>query len=161
MNVHLKSLLNLQKFSGIVQNQNLDVIAVTETWFEVNSSKNIMGKVFNDVEFSWFGKERLDQKSSIGSGGVGILVRKSVGDVSLIKVYDLFDGLWVKCACKDDVVYICVIYIPPDNGPRGNQNFAKCLELLEGDCVKFRKMGKVVVMGDFNARIGSFQSMVQ
>ena len=67
-NVHLKSLLNLQKFSGIVQ--NLDVIAVTETWFEVNSSKNIMGKVFNDVEFSWFGKERLHQTSSIGSGGV-------------------------------------------------------------------------------------------
>ena len=44
MNVHLKSLYNLQKFSGIVQNQNLDIVVVAETWFEVNSSKKIMGK---------------------------------------------------------------------------------------------------------------------
>ena len=159
MNVHLRSTFNLQKFSSVVQLQKLDITVVTETWLDLNTSSKIMGKTFGS-QFDWFGRERADQKSSSGSGGIGILIRKGIGEVSLIKMYDQFEGMWIKCICGDITLFVCGVYIPPDGSPM-LKDFAQCLEILEGDCIKFRKDGKVIVMGDFNARIGRNESLIQ
>src|SRR5690349_16763446 len=112
----LRSSFNLQRFSSVVQLQKLDITVVVETWFELNTSNRIMGKMFSN-QFDWFGKERADQKSLSGSGGVGILIRKGIGEVSLIKMYDQFEGMWIRCICGDSTLFICGVYIPPDGSP--------------------------------------------
>jgi hypothetical protein len=160
MNAHIKTPHNRSIFSRIVQDLKLDIVVVVETWFQLNTSNKLMGKTFGS-EFDWFGKERVDQKGSTGSGGIGILIRKATGIVSFIKAYDLFEGMWVKCVCGELSLFICGVYIPPDNPFRGYQDFPKCLEMLEADCLKFRSLGKVIVLGDFNARIGNNESIIQ
>src|SRR5689334_7904176 len=95
--------------------------------------------------------ERDDQKGKSGSGGIGILIRKECGNSSLIKEYDVFEGLWIKCICGDVSLFICAVYISPKYS---SDDFSKCMGVLEDDCIKFRSLGKAVVMGDFNARIG-------
>src|SRR5689334_22730119 len=105
-----------------------------------------MIKSFGD-SFAWFGRERNDQKSAHGFGGVGILVRKGCGEVSLVKVYERFEVIWIKLVLSADTFFICGVYIPPDEGPRGPQHFVACLGLIEADCIKFRKEGKIVILG--------------
>jgi hypothetical protein len=83
-------------------------------------------------------------------------VRKERGEVSLIKCYDEFEGMWVKLVCGKDVFYICGVYAPP----RTDFDFGQVLRSLESDCIHFRQLGKVIVMGDFNARIDN-SSIVQ
>ena len=89
------------------------------------------------------------------------LVWKGERLCSLVKAYDNFEVIWVKLVRGEEKYYIGGIYAPPDKGPyRGPNYFKDCLELLEVDCVDFRKDGKVL-MGDFNARIGMRDSIIQ
>ena len=81
MNTHLRTSVNRDLLYGVVQDLKLDIIAVTETWFEVNTSNKLVGNVFGD-DFVWFGKERVKQTSPRGEGGVGVLVRKGWGNCS-------------------------------------------------------------------------------
>ena len=156
LNAHLRTEANRSLFSGTVQEIKLDVVVVVETWFEVDTSNKLMGKCLGD-SFAWMGKERVQQSSLRGEGGIGIIVRKERGDVSLIKYYELFEGMWVKLVCGKDTFFICAVYAPP----RDDVDFDQILRSLEEDIWKFKQMGKVVVMGDFNARINSNPSIVQ
>src|SRR5271165_1276333 len=95
MNVHLTEEFNLSLFHGLVQELKLDIVAVVETWFFPNTSFNLITLYFNKDKFEWFSRERQDQCSNTGSGGIGILVRKLGYHVYLIKQYDSFEGLWI------------------------------------------------------------------
>ncbi len=111
-------------------------------------------------DFRWFGLDQADQKGRSGVGGVGILIRKSVGSVSLVKVYKQCQGLWIKLVREKDIYFICGVYIQPC-GSKLVIEYDRILFLLEADILEYRKWGKVIIMGDFNARIGSFPSMLQ
>ena len=158
INAHIRAADTREKFSSIVKELELDIVVVSETWFKMDTAKKLISKVFGN-NFTWFSKEHAEQKSS-NCGGIGILIRKSIGDISLVKIYDSFDGLWIKYIAGADVYHICGVYLPPGTSANSSEDFSKCLQLLEADCIKFRKVGKVVIMGDFNARIGSDQSLV-
>jgi len=108
--------------------------------------------------FVWFGRERKSQKGASGSGGVGILCRKSVGQCSMVKCSINFEILWVKIVRGGDVYFVGAVYIPPSRSKRED---AKDVILeLETDLISFRKSGKVILMGDFNCRIGDTHSVI-
>ena len=138
---------------GIVQDQNLDICAVSETWLAVDTSEKLMGKVFGS-DFVWFDRERKHQKGTFG--GVGLLCRKSVGVFSLIKVSNQYEILWVKLCRNNDLYFFCSVYIPPTKSRR--EDAKEVLIELETDIINFRRLGKVIVMGDFNCRIGGTDS---
>src|SRR4051812_17967354 len=112
MNVHLKSIPKRSDFYGLFQFAKLDIVVVIETWFENGTSKKLMGNLLGN-SFQWFGKEREEQFSSRGSGGIGIIVRKNVGVASLVKMYDSFEGMWIKLVSGNEVFYICGLCAPP------------------------------------------------
>lgn len=104
--------MNRSQLAGIVNLINLDVIVVTETWFDVGTSDKLIKDTFGE-DFIWFGMESDDQKSYSGSGGIGILCRKKFDNSSLVKFYKNFQALWIKSVCGSDIYYIYGIYIPP------------------------------------------------
>ena len=45
---------------GIVNQEELDILVICETWFDVGTSSGIMTKTFGN-DFIWFGRERQFQ----------------------------------------------------------------------------------------------------
>ena len=50
---------------------------------------------------------------------------------------------------------LCYIYIAPVNSSYSIRNNLDIFQILENDIVQYSKMGKIIVMGDTNARTGS------
>ena len=63
VNVHLRKEEMRNVLYGIVQDQNLDICAVSETWLAVDTSEKLMGKVFGS-DFVWIDRERKHQKGT-------------------------------------------------------------------------------------------------
>lgn len=159
INAHVRSDLNRNLLYGVIQDLNIDIIGITETWFENGTSNVEMNKIFGK-EFKWFGRERKIQKNYCGSGGIGILVRNSIGNLgnlSLVKISKQFEILWIKLDLDKIKYYIGAIYIPPD-GSMFVGDVKQLLVELESDILEFRKDGKIILMGDFNARILDYPS---
>ncbi len=159
MNVHIRNISNRNYLVGLVDLVKLDVLVVTETWFDYDTSSKIMSNAFGNG-FYWFGSESKNQKSSSGSGGIGILIRKSCGSPSLLKVYKNFPGIWIKLCKGENIYYICGVYIPPHGSPQLKIDFDEVLEELRLDIVLYNNIGKVILLGDFNARIGNAYSIL-
>lgn len=158
MNVHIRSDLNKNVLYGIVQDLEIDILSISETWFEYGKSSIEMKKTFGK-DFYWFGKERKKQRSYCGSGGIGILARASIGKFSLEKVSQQFEILWVKLDLDKVKYFIGTVYIPPDGSIYAGDMRQILLE-LESDILEFRKHGKVILMGDFNSRILTHPSTI-
>ena len=140
----------------MVQDVGVDICVLSETWLTEGLAQKQMDKVFGS-EFIWFGRERKVRKRA--SGGVGILGRKSVGVFSVVKASTNFEVLWVKMSRGTDYYFIGAVYIPPDRSQR--ETAKQVLDELEVDIHQFRKQGKVILMGDFNCRVGSEESVIK
>ena len=53
-----------------------------------------------------------------------------------------------------DDVYLCYAYIAPVNSSYTLRNNLDILQMLETNIVKYSKLGKIIIMGDTNARTG-------
>src|ERR1051325_8345894 len=62
--------------------------------------------------------------------------------------------VWVKLKCNNEIFFILAVYIPPSI-----KDFGKVMQSIESDCIILRKLGKIIIMGDFNARIGNNESI--
>jgi retrotransposon-encoded endonuclease len=119
----------------------------------------LMEKVINTEEFTWFGRERRDQKSISGDGGVGFLVRNSLGTFKVSKVSKDWDSIWIQVQIGVEVLFFAAVYLSPVDSTRVIDS-ASFIQELEEDICKFKKLGKVIVMGDLNSRIGQASSRV-
>ena len=145
LNTHLRTESSRNLLFGLVENVKVDILVVAETWFEDQKHSDFyMSKTFGD-NFSWFSVQRQNQFG----GGLGILVRKSVGTFSLVKGSDKVGVIWIKLEKDLEVTFIGGVYFPPSGSVR-KEEWKKMLENLENDIIEFRKQGKVMVLGDFN-----------
>ena len=100
---------------------DLDLLCVCETFLRGNDGINIPG-------YRWFGNNRLNisKRAVRGSGGVGILIKDSLFNKYSIDIVDknYEDIIWVSCTQTkdpDQVLYICVCYLPPASSSWGRQ----------------------------------------
>lgn len=131
---------------------DLDICAVTETWFKVGI--DYMSKSIDNDKYVWISRERQNQKARNGEGGVGIIIKRSLGKISLVRVSKRYDMIWVEIDRNGMCLYIAAVYISPSRAPRGYYS-TEMLAELEVDILHFKSKGQVMVMGDFNARIGT------
>ena len=127
---------------------NLDVVAGQESWEKE-------GKVINVDGYTWFGKPRIDQKSQRGAGGVGFLIREClVNEVEFITNVRYEESVWMKVRGDRgrEALYIGCIYMPTDS--KSVSVIDSAYEKLKEDMLNFKQKGKVVLLGDFNARVG-------
>ena len=105
----------------------------------------------------WFGKPRIKQNSPRGEGGVGFLVREClVNEVEFISTVKYEESVWIKLHSESgrEALYIGCVYMPTDS--ISVSIMESCYERLKEDVLSFKEKGKVVLMGDFNARVGRF-----
>ena len=132
----------------LVAKHNLDVVAGQESWEKEESRIEVEG-------YKWFGKPRSKQNSPRGEGGVGFLVRECLAnEVEFINSVKYEESVWMKVRSERgrEALYIGCVYMPTDSSSISVVD--SCYERLKEDVLCFREKGKVVLLGDFNARVG-------
>ena len=96
-------------------------------------------------EWAWFGKERKGRRG----GGLGFLVKK-VLKPRIVRASKNCNLLWIEVAteCK---WFLAVVYLIPYDAEANE----KTLTDLQQDTLDLASMGRVVVLGDFNSRVGA------
>ncbi len=93
--------------------------------------------------------------ASIGSGGVGFLLKDHILDnFSVIIADDTYERIyWLKLTAKrnDFVLMICVCYLPPIFSCR-YVNGAYCCDTLLSHVYRMQNDGLFMICGDFNGR---------
>lgn len=136
-----------------------DLISLVETWLIDRSALNIDG-------FYSFSKcRKMPMNARRNSGGITILVKSSLRKG--IKFFDkesCDDFVWWKLdknffhLARD--VFVCSVYIPPQNSPRERRLDLDHFESLQESIYKFASLGEVILCGDFNARMGNLGDYV-
>ena len=88
-------------------------------------------------------------------GGVAFLVREYlVNEVEFITNARYEESVWMKVrgGRGREALYICCVYMPTDSTsvPVIDSSYGK----LKEDVLSFKQKGRVVLLGDFNARVG-------
>ncbi|VDI73300.1 Hypothetical predicted protein [Mytilus galloprovincialis] len=130
----------------------LKELAITETFLRKNEKLNIPG-------FTFFGNNRktINRNANRGSGGVGVLVKDEIYNSYTFETLDSeVDGiLWIKMRSKTDFLSLCIAicYLPPAESGRALDHHVFFQTLLE-QVYTYQNMGRIVICGDFNSRVG-------
>ena len=131
----------------VLSKNHIDIIGGQESWELDNSKIYVPG-------YKWFGKPRESIKGKRGEGGVGFLVGEPLlDDVVIMKNVKCSETIWLRIRIRKRAdLYIGCVYLPT----QGNVKYI-CTDrfnLLEEDICMFQSKGRVLLLGDFNARVG-------
>ena len=89
-----------------------------------------------------------------GSGGIIVLIRRSVFSYDVIKIHPNFIAVSVTHLPSNTSLTIVVHYFSPSLDP------FFCCQLLEDNCSDLlRNYDKIILLGDFNAKIGELNQL--
>ena len=140
-----------------------DIIAFTH----IGHDATILGQVRVTNAMRCIGMASRPHKPE--SGGIAIYAkRKWAPYMEVVQQHDEFGILWVRvhgAPRQSCTLFIAVIYFPPycsnyydrDGGRDVEEHYS----MLQHDIAHFSGMGKVILMGDFNARIGRHPGLAQ
>ena len=141
------------ELSEILVKNSIDILAIQESWEFLNKS------CFKVPGYLWFGKPRCKEPEisnlKRGESGVGFLIREGLQEViKVIHDAEYKESIWLKLSLggRDGSMYIGCIYLPIQ-GTCVN-HVEECYEKLSVDISRFKSKGRVVLLGDFNARVG-------
>ena len=137
-----------KEIGELLAKNNLEVVAGQESWEKEETRRAVEG-------YKWFGKPRIKQNSPRGEEGVGFLVREClVNEVEFIITVKYEESVWMKIRSERgrEALYIICVYMPTVSTSVSVMD--SCYERLKEDVLSFRAKGKVVLLGDFNARVG-------
>ena len=126
---------------------NINVVAGQESWEKEDSRINV-------DEYKWFGKPSDVQNGWRGEGGVGFLVHNClINEVEFVGEVKYAESVWMKVRGERgrSALYIGCVYMPTDGS--GIATIDDSYNLLK-DVLTFKQKEKVVLLGDFNARVG-------
>ena len=90
-------------------------------------------------------------------GGLAILVKHKLKPYIKIMNNTNCDYQWVKLEKSyfgfTEDLYICLVYYPPSCSAYTQRLDHDILDCIERDIVKYQKQGKILLCGDFNARV--------
>ena len=145
--------------SKILLSVDCDVIGLCETFLVDNETISLNG-------YHWIGNNRknLHKRAHRGSGGVGFLIKSHILNTFTVKILDnsFDDTLWIKLINKNDdsiEIILCVSYLPPPNSSRGNNSQEFYERMLTNTYTYCDNLSPVIILGDFNARIGKLQDV--
>ncbi|VDI47596.1 Hypothetical predicted protein [Mytilus galloprovincialis] len=161
-NVVLKSVTRKEskgRAPGLVIVEVCDVLALTETFLRGDERLNIPG-------YTFFGHNRkiLHRNATRGSAGVGLLVKNEICNFYDVDILDIeIEGIqWIKFKTKstDISVIVAVCYLPPADSSRAMDSDLYFQNLLQ-QVYSYQKLGKNIICGDFNSRVGQNTDYVE
>lgn len=148
MLLNSRSLNNkLDEFSSYLRCHNIDVAAVTETWFRPDLPEEYVSIENYDL----FVKSRSQRRG----GGVCLYAKRSLNPLHMpnVVVPDNLEVVWIKLSPKKlprsvSIIAVAVIYHPP-NAATAEELIDHLLESMDRIASKHPSAG-FVLMGDFN-----------
>lgn len=153
LNMHLVRAEQREAWLEATAQAQLDVCAVVETFLD-GEGERVLEYELKDSQFQWFGKV---ERTLVGRRGVGMLVRRSLNP-RIAKTSVSADLLWIVVGDKENPLYVAVVYLVPPTSRANREKNDKLLDELQADVVLWQ--GKVVVMGDWNSRVGCLPNIV-
>ena len=136
-----------------------DIIGLLETHADSHTDIALNG-------YYVFRKDRpKNKKAWKASGGIAVFVKESLRKACKFDPISDSDIVWVKVH-KDitklnNDLYLAFVYLPPCNSTYGKANGRDILHKLEKHIEFFSCKGKVIICGDFNARVGEFVDIIE
>ena len=143
MNIHLANTWKRQSFKEV--KRKLDICGVVETW--LRRSNETMEAELLGTDWVWVGKDRKGRSG----GGLGLRGKKELSPKVLKSRCESI--LWVQAGS----LFVAVVYLIPKDSDGIN---TIALEELEADILRRNREGTVVVLGDFNSRVGELANQV-
>lgn len=144
--------LNDEDFVNYIS--KFEITFLCETWSSDLSNFDIEGhKCYN------FARNFQNKKAKRGSGGIAVYVKQSITKgISIFKSYH--DAIvWLKLDKLffnlDEDIFLASVYIWPEQSPMYNILNVNLFDILQNDINFFQSNGKVLVAGDWNARVGN------
>jgi hypothetical protein len=135
-------------------------LCLTETWQKPGDSYVIEG-------FSCISVYAKKPKGNRGrcSGGVCVYCKNDIFDGVSVICKDNDGVIWVKLDKAyfntSDDIFVCVVYILPENSDVSKRNDLDFFDILEDGIAKYQGHGKLFVCGDLNSRVGSADDTVR
>ena len=126
---------------------SFDCISLVESWLSDAS-------VVNSPGFYSFSKfKQKSERANRNSGGIIVLIKSELRKgVKFLEKESSEEFVWWKLEkdffhMKQDL-YVCSVYIPPQNSPREQRLDCDHFELLQENIYKFSKSGNIILCGD-------------
>lgn len=98
------------------------------------------------------------KKAWKASGGIAVLVKETLRTACKFEPVSDSDVVWVRVqkdiAKLNSDLYLAFVYLPPCNSTYGKAYGKEIVQKLEKHIEFFSCKGKVIICGDFNARVG-------
>ena len=149
LNIHLVNIVKRQAFLKAISSSEVALCGIVESWLQ--DSSGVMDAELYGTEWVWFGKDRKGKKG----GGIGFLARRSLKP-RRYKPSKLGNVLWLEVEHVEKW-YVAVVYLVPKDGDGVN---LVAREELKQDILELVGKGRIVVLGDFNARVGDLPNVI-
>ena len=146
VNAQCRTTLALLEAQMVQQNRTSDILALQETRLKGGAKAYLDG-------YKYFGRDAGD--TGVGfAGGVGLFIGSALLACARIKVATptiSHSMLWIEIHIgQDRLLHVCSFYAPQKSDPDASQVFSELTERT----LECQKTGSVIVIGDFNGRIG-------
>lgn len=128
------------EFRYIFEDSGIDVICISETWFNPNRIKNFQLKMEGYDLF------RADRNTGKRAGGVAIFVKKQLRSRFVCKSNDEeYDFLFIELLCDESKCLVGVLYRPNDA-----LDISPVVNMLEENCLSY---SDIILSGDLNGNL--------
>lgn len=135
---------------------NYDFLCLTETW--LNNERNVEIDNFAHVKIP--GKKGKRTRGRL-SGGVSFYYKSEYEGYFDILESNNNGMFWIKfkkdCFGFNEDLYLCIIYILPQDSQVLKRNDVDFFDLLENSILKYKNLGNLFIVGDLNARVGNLE----
>ena len=128
-----------------------DISFLCETWRKEDTKLNLHGL----WDFSQIRPKA--KKAGRYSGGITIFVKEEI-HIGIKVTHNSEGFLWVKLSKSffslPNDLYLCAAYIPPKSSTSHSQSSVDYFQDLSNTLLKYVDKGNIIMLGDFNSRIG-------
>ena len=138
---------------------NKDIFCLLETHCSLQDSLTLLN--FKSVHLN----RPKNRKTNKISGGLSVFIKSELqGGIKFLE-HKSNDYIWLKLCgnyfgMRQDL-YLCFLYNPPANSSYTQSLDEDLLDIIENDIINYSKKGKIIIMGDMNARTGHESDFIE